>query len=144
MARNEEYIKYSETLKGASVDLDAFGQNISKHLRNNSYGSWYFRGPTKQINRIYDASSKELEKRLRDEERAFTKSQENRTEAVEKAQEKELKAAEKAYNKKLELINKEYLEKLKLTDEERYKELTAIKDIDRIDNSKKQKIGLFN
>lgn len=135
--RNEEYIKrYSETLKGASVDLDTFGQKYKQALEEQTVmevGTLEDR--QKQINRIYDASSKELEKRLRDEERAFTKSQENRTEAVEKAQEKELKAAEKAYNKKLELINKEYLEKLKLTDEERYKELTAIQeDIDRIDN----------
>ena len=88
----------------------------------------------KKISRIYEETSKELDKQLRAEERAFAKSQQKRVEEVQKAQQSELKELEKAQKVKLDLLNEEYLEKIRVVDEDRYKELKKIQDeIDSID-----------
>jgi hypothetical protein len=125
----------SESFKLSAEYLDGFSAKYKKYLDEQAQAEiGTLEDKQKQINRIYSETSKELEKRLRAEERAFAKSQEKRVEEVQKAQQKELKEVEKSYKRKLELLNEEYLQKIKAVDEDRYKELKKVQDqIDTID-----------
>ena len=124
----------SESFKLSAEYLDGFSAKYKKYLDEQAQAEiGTLEDKQKQINRIYSETSKELEKRLRAEERAFAKSQEKRVEEVQKAQQKELKEVEKSYKRKLELLNEEYLQKIKAVDEDRYKELKVQDQIDTID-----------
>lgn len=127
--------QHSNNFRMAEEALDAFGEKYKKYLDEQAQAEiGTLEDKQKQINRIYSETSKELEKRLRAEERAFAKSQEKRVEEVQKAQQKELKEVEKSHKRKLELLNEEYLQKIKAVDEDRYKELKKVQDqIDTID-----------
>lgn len=133
----EKYIeKFSKTLDGAGDSVDEFGRKYRQTLEDQGMlelGTLEDR--QNQISKIYDEASKELEKKIKADEKAFTKSQQRRTEAVNEAQQKELQSVEKTHARKLALINEEYLEKMKIVDEERYNELMAIqKELDDIDS----------
>lgn len=126
----------SESFKSSSTYLDSFSAKYQKYLDEQTQAEvGTLEDRQKQIGRIYDQTSKELDKQLKAEERAFAKSQQKRVEEVQKAQEQELKELEKAQKTKLDLLNEEYLQKIKTVDEDRYKELKKIQDeIDAIDN----------
>ena len=128
--------KYGKEFKEAGNALDIFGEKYKKLLDGQTQSELgTLQDRQKEISRIYDETSKELEKNLKAEERAFSKSQQNRVEAVQKAQEQELKELEKNQKIKLDLLNEEYLQKIKAVDEDRYNELKKIQDeIDLIEN----------
>ncbi|CRZ34586.1 chromosome segregation ATPase [Herbinix hemicellulosilytica] len=129
----EEFI--SESFKSSSTYLDEFSTKYKKYLDEQTQAEiGTLEDRKKKLNKIYEAASNDLEKQLRSEERAFTKSWERRINDVQEAQEKELKALEKAHKEKLKLIDKEYTERIKLVDEDRYRELKRIQEqIDAID-----------
>jgi len=129
----EQFI--SESFKSSATYLDGFSEKYKKLLDQQTQAEiGTLEDRQKQINKIYDQTSKELDKQLRAEERAFAKSQQKRVEEVQKAQEKELKELEKSHKAKLDLLNKEYLQKIKTVDEDRYRELKKIQDeIDAIE-----------
>lgn len=130
-----DYIGDHTALDEVTKSLDGFAEKYKKVLdaqTSAEIGSLEDR--QNKIRKVYDQAAKELEKQLRAEEKAFTKSQEKRVEEVQKAQEKELDALEKAHKEKLKLIDNEYMAKLKIVDEDRYRELKKIQDqIDDID-----------
>lgn len=134
---NEEYIrKYTSSLQGVSGAMDEFSKKYQKALdeqTNIEIGTLENR--QKQITKIYAETSKELDKQLKAEERAFAKSQQKRVEEVQRAQEEELAEVEKVHRSKLELLNEEYLAKIKAVDEDRYNEIKKLQDeINAIDN----------
>lgn len=133
---NEQYIEKLKTSLGGTIEgLDDFTQKYKKYLDEQTQAEiGTLEDRKKKINKIYETASNELEKQLRVEERAFTKSWERRINEVQESQEKELKALEKAHEEKLKLIDKEYTERIKLVDEDRYRELKRIQEqIDAID-----------
>lgn len=131
-----DYIGDHSVIDTSAKALIEFGDKFSKALEAQTQAEiGTLEDRQKKISKIYDETSKELDKQLRAEERAFAKSQQKRVEEVQKAQEKELSEVEKVHKAKLELLNEEYLEKIKTVDEDRYKELKKVQDeIDAIDN----------
>ena len=135
----DTYMKYigdHSIIDETTKSLDSFNEKYKKYLDEQTQAEiGTLEDRQKQINKIYDQTSKELDKQLKAEERAFAKSQQKRVEEVQKAQEKELAEVEKTHKAKLELLNEEYLQKIKTVDEDRYKELKKVQDeIDAIDN----------
>lgn len=126
----------SESFKSSSTYLDSFSAKYQKYLNEQTQAEvGTLEDRQEKISKIYEQTSKELNKQLKAEERAFAKSQQKRVEEVQKAQEKELAEVEKTHKAKLDLLNEEYLQKIKTVDEDRYKELKKIQDeIDAIDN----------
>lgn len=127
----------AEDIKATSADLAKHESEILKEHQKTLQKA--LDGRTAMYEKAYEEQLDALNFRLRAEQRAFKKMQDEQLSEVRRATDREIEILKSNHDKKLALIDEEYMARIKVVDEQRYADLKLIQEqIDGINELTKE------